>query len=91
MVRCITHLPVALSMKGFMTGIFRISCCLSLDLVVVNDNLGMKNLLVDALVEIVGDSPDKHTLRQSRDLARRDKGVHLGVEGVAHILTVYRH
>ncbi len=40
----------------------------------------MKNLLVDALVEVVGDSPDKHTLRQSRDFARRDEGVHLGVE-----------
>lgn len=60
-------------------------------LVVVNDNLGMKNFLVDALVEVVGDSPDKHTLRQSRDLARRDEGVHLGVKGVADVLTAHRH
>ena len=30
--------------------------------VTVNHNLGMKNLLVYALVEVIGDSTDKHTL-----------------------------
>ena len=34
-----------------------------LDLFVIHDNLGVENLLLDALVEVVGDRSDKHTLR----------------------------
>lgn len=58
----------------------RIPGGLRLDLVVVNHNFGMKDLLVYALVKIVADGTDKHTLRESRDFARRDQAVHLGIE-----------
>lgn len=34
-----------------------------LDLLVIHDNLGMENLLLDALVEVIGNCTDKHTLR----------------------------
>ena len=46
----------------------------------VHHNLGMKNLLVDANVEIVADRPNKHTLRQSGNLACRNKRIHLRVD-----------
>lgn len=69
----------------------RIPRGLRLDLVVVNHYLGMKDLLVYALVKIVADGTDKHTLRERRDFARRNQAVHLGIEGMAHILPVYRH
>lgn len=69
----------------------RIPRGLRLDLVVVNHNFGMKDLLVYALVKIVADGTDKHTLRERRDFARRNQAVHLGIEGMAHILPVYRH
>lgn len=58
----------------------RIPRGLRLDLVVVNHYLGMKDLLVYALVKIVADGTDKHTLRESRDFARRNQAVHLGIE-----------
>ena len=51
----------------------RIPRGLRLDLVVVNHNFGMKDLLVYALVKIVADGTDKHTLRQAGNLARRDE------------------
>ena len=69
----------------------RIPRGLRLDLVVVNHYLGMKDLLVYALVKIVADGADKHTLRERRDLARRNQAVHLGIEGMAYILSVNRH
>ncbi len=47
----------------------RFLCCY---LIGVNHNLGMENLLVDALSEIVRYSTDKDTLRQCRDFARWD-------------------
>ena len=37
------------------------------DLLVIHDNLGMENLLLDALVEIVRYRPDKHSLCQVAD------------------------
>lgn len=69
----------------------RISCCLRLDLVVVNHDFRMKDLLFNALVKIVADCPDEHTLCKCRYFARRNKAVHLGVERVTDILPVYRH
>ena len=65
-----------------------VTCRLRADLLAVDYNLGMKDLLVYALVNVVADSPDKHTLRESGDLARWDKTVHLSVEGMADVLTV---
>lgn len=65
--------------------------CLCCHILGVHHNLGMKNLLVDALVEIVADGTDKHSLRQSGNLTRRNKRIHLRVDRVAHILTVDAH
>ena len=46
----------------------------------VHKDLGMKNLLVDPLVEIVADGTDKHSLRESGNLACRNKRIHLRVD-----------
>lgn len=43
----------------------------------IHDYLRMENLLVDALVEIVRHSTDKHALCEVGNLACRDKTVHL--------------
>ena len=64
---------------------------LPLDLLVVHDNLGMENLLLDTLVEIVGYRPDEHTLCEGGNLARRDKAVHLGVDGDGGFVPVDGH
>lgn len=61
---------------------------LSLYLVGVNDNLGMEDLLLYALGEVVGNRADKHTLGESANLARRNETVHLGIDGCRDILTV---
>ena len=54
----------------------------------VHDNLSVENLLLDALVEVVGHRTDKHTLRKTGNLARRDERVHLRVDGGGHVLPV---
>lgn len=64
---------------------------LPLDLLVVHDNLGMENLLLDTLVEIVGYRPDEHTLCEVGNLARRDKAVHLGIDGNGGLVPVDGH
>lgn len=84
-------LPGNLVDEGVYDRNIRIPRGLRLYLVVVNNYFRMKDLLVYALVKIIADGPDKHTLRQCRDFARRNQAVHLGVEGVADILPVYRH
>ena len=61
------------------------------DLLVIHDNLGMENLLLDALVEIVGYRTDEHTLCEVGNLARRDKAVHLGVDGDGGFVPVDGH
>ena len=55
---------------------------------IVHDNLRMENLLFDTFVEIVGHRTDKHALRQAGNLARRDKAVHLRVNGGGDVLPV---
>ena len=54
---------------------------LSLYFVGVNDNLGMEDLLLYALGEVVGNRADKHTLGKTANLAWRDETVHLGIDG----------
>ena len=54
----------------------------------IHDNLTVENLLLDTLVEVVGHRTDKHALRQSGNLARRDKRVHLRVDGCRNVLPV---
>ena len=60
----------------------------SLYLVGIHDNLGMEDFLIYAFGEIVGNRADKHSLRQTTNLAWRNKAVHLGVDGSGDILTV---
>jgi len=64
---------------------------LPLDLLVIHDNLGMENLLLDTLVEVVGYRPDEHTLREVGNLACRNKAVHLGVDGDGGLVPVDGH
>ena len=61
---------------------------LSLYLVGVNDNLGMEDLLLYALGEVVGNRADKHTLGESANLAWRNETIHLGIDGRRDILSV---
>lgn len=61
---------------------------LSLYLVGVNDNLGMEDLLLYSLGEVVGNRADKHSLGESANLGRRNETVHLGIDGCRDILTV---
>ena len=69
-------------------GDFFVGTFLPLDLFGIHHNLAVENLLLDALVEIVGHRTDKHTLRKTGNLARRDKRVHLRVDGGGNILPV---
>ena len=61
---------------------------LSLYLVGVNDNLGMEYLLLDTLVEVIGNRADKHSLGESTNLAWRNETIHLGIDGRRDILSV---
>ena len=61
---------------------------LAFHLLCIHDNLAVKNLLFDTLVEVIGHRTDKHTLRQAGNLAWRDKRVHLRIDGGGNILPV---
>ena len=61
------------------------------DLLVIHYNLGMENLLLDALVEIVGYRTDEHTLCEVGNLACRNEAVHLGVDGDGGLVPVDGH
>ena len=83
------HAVVAVRIQEIVDdGEFLITAFLPFHLFGVHDNLGMEYLLLDTLVEVVGHRADKHALRQSADLARWNKAVHLGVDGSGDILTV---
>ena len=51
----------------------------------------MENLLLDALVEVVGYRPHEHALREVGNLACRNKAVHLGVDGDGSLVPVDGH
>ena len=61
---------------------------LPLHLLGIHHNLTVKNLLLDALVEVVGHRTDKHSLRKTGNLARWNERVHLRVDGGGNILPV---
>ena len=61
---------------------------LSLYFVGVNDNLGMEDLLLYALGEVVGNRSNKHTLGETTNLAWRNETIHLGIDRCRDILTV---
>ena len=56
------------------------------DLLVVHDNLGMENLLLDTLVEVVGYRPDEHALREVEKPRDFDP---FGHAGFAHLWLQY--
>ena len=47
----------------------------------IHYNLCVKNLLLDTLVEVVGDSSDKHALCEVGDFGSRDKTIELRGDG----------
>ncbi len=51
----------------------------------------MENLLVDTLVEVVGDSSDKHTLCEVGDFGSRDKTIELRGDGGRLVVAVDGH
>ena len=61
---------------------------LPLHLLGIHHNLAVKNLLLDALVKVVGHRTDKHSLRKPGNLARWNERVHLRVDGGGHVLPV---
>ena len=69
--------------RNFLVGTF-----LPLHLLGIHHNLAVENLLLDALVEVVGHRTDKHTLRKTGNLARRNERIHLRVDGGGNILPV---
>ena len=64
---------------------------LPLHLVGIHDNLGVEDLLLYALGEVVGNRSNKQTLGESANLAWRNETVHLGIDGCRDILTVDRN
>ena len=69
-------------------GDFLVGTFLPFYLIGIHHNLAVENLLFDTLVEVVGHRTDKHTLRKTGNLARRDERVHLRVDGGGHVLPV---
>ena len=61
---------------------------LAFHLLGIHDNLTVENLLFYTLVEVVGHRTDKHSLCKPGNLARRDKRVHLRVDGGGNVLPV---
>lgn len=65
-----------------------VSLFLTLHLIGIDHNLAMENLLLNALAEVVGDRSHEHALRERGNLARRDKALHLRVDGGGLVLAV---
>ena len=65
-----------------------VSLFLAFYLLGIHHYLTMKNLLLDALIEVVRHRADEHTLRERGNLARRDKALHLRVDGGGLVLAV---
>lgn len=83
------HAVVAVSIGKVRDDGYRlVSLFLTLDLLGIHHNLAMENLLLDTLAEVVGDRPDEHALRERGNLARRDKALHLRVNGGGLVLAV---
>ena len=83
------HAVVAIRIQKIVDdGEFLITTFLPFHLFGINYNLGMEDLLLYALGEVVGNRSNKHTLGESANLAWRDETVHLGIDGRRNILTV---
>ena len=83
------HAVVAIRIQEIVDdGDWLIIAFLSLHLIGVNHYLGMEDLLLDTLVEVIGNRAYKHTLGESANLAWRNETIHLGIDGCRDILTV---
>ena len=88
-LHCFLHAVFAILVREVGNDGYRlVGFLLALHLLGIHDNLAVENLLLDALVEVVGHRTDEHPLRQAGNLARRDKRVHLRVDGGGNILPV---
>ena len=63
---------------------------LSGELLPVDDDLGMEDLLLDTLVEVVGDRADEHALREVGDFRGRDQCFQLRIGRGGDVLVRYR-
>ena len=83
------HAVVAIRIQEIVDdGEFLIMAFLTFHLFGINNYLGMENLLLYALGEVVGNRTNKHTLGESANLAWRNETIHLGIDGCRDILTV---
>ncbi len=57
----------------------------------IHHNLSVEDFLLDALVEVVGDSSDKHALCKVRDFGSRDKTIELRGDGGRLVVAVDGH
>ena len=90
-LHCFLHAVFAILVREVGNDGYRlVGFLLAFHLLGIHDNLTVENLLLDTLVEVVGHRTDKHALRQSGNLARRDKRVHLRVDGCRNVLPVDR-
>ena len=88
-LHCFLHAVFAILVREVGNDGYRlVGFLFTLHLLGIHDNLTVENLLLDTLVEVVGHRTDKHALRQSGNLARRDKRVHLRVDGGGNVLPV---
>ena len=88
-LHCFLHAVFAILVREVSNYGYRlVGFLLALDLLGIHDNLTVENLLFYTFVEVVGHRTDKHSLRQAGNLARRDKRVHLRVDGGGNILPV---
>ena len=55
------------------------------------DNLSVEDFLLNTLVEVVGDSSDKHTLCEVRDFGSRDKAIELRGDGGRLVVAANRY
>ena len=57
----------------------------------IHYNLCMENLLLDSLIEVVGDGSNKHALCEVRDFGSRDKTIELRGDGGRLVVAVDGH
>lgn len=83
------HTVVAIRIQEIVDdGEFLITTFLPFHLFGINYYHGMEYILLDTLVEVIGNRADKHSLGESANLARRNETVHLGIDGCRDILTI---
>ena len=83
------HTVVAIRIQEIVDdGEFLITTFLPFHLFGINYYHGMEYILLDTLVEVIGNRADIHSLGESANLARRNETVHLGIDGCRNILTV---